>query len=95
MKTESPPLGGRWTTGEPSPKSWIEKNAGVCGGEACIRGMRIPVWGLVQSLNLGVPDAEILRALPSLTPDDLHVARRYYEEHRQEIDAAIRRNEDS
>ncbi len=95
METKSPPVGWRWSTGEPSPSSWIEKNPGVCGGDACVRGMRIPVWGLVQSLNLGTPDAEILRALPSLTLDDLRVARRYYEQHQQEIDAAIRRNEDS
>jgi uncharacterized protein (DUF433 family) len=46
--------------------------------------MRVPVWGVVESLRLGAPDDEVLRALPALTVDDLQVARRYYEEHREE-----------
>ena len=95
MKDITPDVAVHWTTDDSSLRSWIEKNPGVCGGDACIRAMRIPVWSVVQSLKLGVSEAEVLRALPSLTPDDLQVARRYYEEHAEEIDTAIRLNEEA
>lgn len=28
--------------------SWISKKPGRCGGDACVRETRIPVWGLVE-----------------------------------------------
>ncbi|MEL6383204.1 MAG: DUF433 domain-containing protein [Cyanobacteria bacterium J06626_18] len=36
----------------------ITKTAGVCGGEACIEGTRIPVWVLISYRQLGVQDSE-------------------------------------
>jgi uncharacterized protein (DUF433 family) len=73
--------------------SWISKRPNVCGGNACIRDHRIPVWGLVAYRRLGTPDAEILRAYPSLTQADLEVAWEYAAAHLEEIDTAIRENE--
>ena len=43
-------------------QSRITKTLGVCGGDACIRGHRIPVWVLVGYRKLGASDAEILKA---------------------------------
>ncbi len=76
--------------------SWqgIEKTTGVCGGEACIRNTRIPVWLLVSYRQQGASDAKILDAYPSLTAIDLANAWTYTEAHSEEIEAAICRNEE-
>ena len=75
--------------------SWIQKTPGVCGGDACIRDTRITVWGLVQRRKHGLADAEVLRRVPSLTPADLEVAWDYYQSNRDEIEQAIRENEEA
>jgi uncharacterized protein (DUF433 family) len=75
-------------------KSWIQKTADVCGGDACIRNTRITVWGLVLSRKLGASDESILENTDGLTPDDLAVAWDYYARNRAEIDEAIRLNEE-
>ena len=77
----------------PGGEALIRKTPGVCGGDACIRKTRITVWGLVERRNLGLSDAEILENLPDLTPADLAVAWDYDAQHREEIDQAIRENE--
>lgn len=78
------------TTGE--RESWIEKAPGVCGGDARVRKTRVTVWGLVQRRDAGLSDAEILDALPDLTPADLAEAWRYYEQRHNEIRKAIEDN---
>jgi uncharacterized protein (DUF433 family) len=75
--------------------SWIQKTPGVCGGDACIRNTRIPVWGLVQRRRAGLPDEELLSRIPGLSREDLAVAWDYYTGHREEIDLAIQENEDA
>jgi uncharacterized protein (DUF433 family) len=72
----------------------IEKTSGVCGGEACIRSTRIPVWLLVSYQQQGTSDAKILDAYPSLTAIDLANAWMYAEAHPEEIEIAIRKNEE-
>jgi uncharacterized protein (DUF433 family) len=71
----------------------IQKTPGVCGGEACIRSTRIPVWLLVGYRKDGATDTELLDMYPSLTLADLSAAWWYYAEHRDEIDQAIREQE--
>jgi uncharacterized protein (DUF433 family) len=75
--------------------SEILKTPGVCGGEACIRNTRHTVAGLVQWRNLGLSDARILVHHPDLTAADLEAAWSYYEQHADEIDQAIRQDEDA
>jgi uncharacterized protein (DUF433 family) len=70
--------------------SWITKTPGVCGGDACVRDTRHTVYGLVEWRRLGLSDARILEHHPDLTQADLDAAWGYYEEHRDEIDRAIR-----
>lgn len=78
---------------EPStPSSWVEKLPGVCGGDARIRKTRITVWGLVGWRRLGLSDSDILTRHPDLSQADLSTAWEYYEQHRDEIDEAIREN---
>jgi len=79
----------------PAPASWISKTPGVCGGDACIRKTRHPVWRLVEWRRLGLSDREILEQHPDLTLADLQVAWEYAEQHRDEIDQAIRENDEA
>ncbi len=46
----------------------------LCHGEPCIRGMRIMVKTIVNSLNGGMSMDEILLRYPDLTPDDVEAA---------------------
>jgi uncharacterized protein (DUF433 family) len=74
--------------------SWISKKPDRCGGDACVRDIRIPVWGLVRDRQLGATDEVILRSYPSLTPADLEAAFAYAAAHVEEIEIAIRENEE-
>ena len=74
--------------------SWISKKPDRCGGDACVRDTRITVWGLVAYRRLGMSDAEILPAVQGLTPVDLEAAWEYAAAHPDEIDEAIRANEE-
>jgi uncharacterized protein (DUF433 family) len=74
--------------------SWISKKADRCGGEACVRDTRMTVWGLVEYRRLGLSDAEILRAIQGLTDADLEAAWKYAGANADEIDRAIRENDE-
>jgi uncharacterized protein (DUF433 family) len=83
-------------TNDLTAASWVQKTPGVCGGDACIRDTRIAVWMLVQARRLGLSDAaQRSRFDPPLTQADLEAAWDYYEHHREEIDQAIRENEEA
>lgn len=71
----------------------IESAPDICGGEPCIVRTRIPVWVLVQARQLGLSEADLLRAYPSLRAEDLVNAWAYYRSHRNEIEQQIRENE--
>ena len=73
----------------------IEKNPGVAGGEACIVRTRIPVWSLANYRRLGWGEGEILENYPSLRAADLVNAWAYMDAHPEEIDQAIRLNEEA
>ena len=77
-------------------ESLIRKTPNVMGGEACIRRTRIAVWMMVNKrFRLGMTEAEILEGYPEqLTAEDLAASWDYYATHTQEIDDAIRRNEE-
>lgn len=75
--------------------SGIESTPGVCGGSACIRGTRIPIWGLEADRRLGADEAWLLRNYPALTKQDLENAWNYVKAHKEEIDRLIRLNEEA
>jgi uncharacterized protein (DUF433 family) len=74
--------------------SRITKTPDVCGGDACIRGTRITVSGLVHARRLGATDEELLANIVGLTADDIEAAWEYYRQHPAEIDEAIRLDEE-
>jgi uncharacterized protein (DUF433 family) len=71
----------------------IERTPGVCGGDACVSGTRIPVWVLEQARQLGMRHLEILEEYPSITWAQLLSAWQFAEDHRAEIEAQIFANE--
>ncbi|HEY9618950.1 MAG TPA: DUF433 domain-containing protein [Crinalium sp.] len=71
----------------------ITKIPGVCGGDACIEGTRIPVWVLVQARDLGISESQLLSDYPTLSATDLANAWVYANANPDEIEAAIRDNE--
>ena len=52
----------------------IIQSAGVRGGEPRVAGTRIPVWILVQYRKLGVSEADLLCAYPTLCAENLAIA---------------------
>ena len=73
----------------------IEKTAGVSGGEACIVRTRIPVWTLENYRRLSWTEAAILENFPSLRAVDLVNAWAYADAHVEEIEKAIRANQET
>ncbi len=78
----------------PITASWISKKPDRCGGDACVRDSRITVWGLVAYRRLGLSEIEIRRNVQGLTAADLETAWEYAATHAEEIDEAIRANEE-
>jgi uncharacterized protein (DUF433 family) len=76
-------------------ESWLQRSPGVCGGEACIRNTRHTVSGLVVWRRSGLSDAQLLKHHPDLTQADLTVAWSYYNQRAEEIDQAIKDDEES
>ncbi|NET57073.1 MAG: DUF433 domain-containing protein [Symploca sp. SIO2E6] len=72
----------------------IHKTPGVCGGDACVGNTRIPVWSLVNDRHLGMSDAQILESFPSLSAADLVNTWVYADAYPEEIEMAIRENEE-
>jgi uncharacterized protein (DUF433 family) len=62
----------------------ITADPNMMGGVPCIRGLRIPVATVVSMFADGMNEAEILRALPDLEPDDIREALRFAAEAVQE-----------
>ncbi|MFO0810437.1 MAG: DUF433 domain-containing protein [Gemmataceae bacterium] len=73
----------------------IRKTPGVIGGDACIRRTRIAVWMLVKWRQLGRTDEQLLEDFPDLTRDDLNAAWTYYAANREEVETALRENDEA
>src|SRR5436305_960282 len=71
----------------------IFRTPGVCGGDACVRAMRLPVWQLEESRRNGATEAQILEMHPDLMSQDLNRAWAYVDAHRPEIESAIAGNQ--
>ena len=78
-------------------KSWrfITKTPGVCGGDACIERTRIPVWLLVNARRLGISEGQLLYDYPTLSATDLVNAWVYANAYPEEIETAIRENQEA
>ncbi|WP_293148405.1 MULTISPECIES: DUF433 domain-containing protein [unclassified Microcoleus] len=72
----------------------ITKTPDVCGGDACIAKTRIPVWLLESWRRQGSSDAELLQFYPHLSAANLVNVWTYADAHLEEIEEAIRKNEE-
>ena len=68
----------------------IVYDTGICGGEPRIRGTRITVRTIVESIRLYHATEPVLQAFPDLTTMTLNAALVYYIEHPEEIEQYIR-----
>jgi len=73
----------------------VEKRPGVCGGDACVVRTRIPAWTLERYRRLGWTEAQILDNFPALRAADLVNVWAYVDAHVEEIEAAIRENDEA
>jgi uncharacterized protein (DUF433 family) len=80
---------------EDQTRDRIIKTPDVCGGDARIKNTRLSVWGLEEWRRLGWSDAKILDAYPQLKREDLAAAWAYAEQHPDEIEGAIRANQEA
>ena len=55
----------------------ITQQAGIMGGKACVRGMRVTVGMVVGQIGAGQSIDEVLAAYPYLERDDVLQALRY------------------
>jgi uncharacterized protein (DUF433 family) len=66
----------------------VESDPKVCGGEPCIRGTRIHVAVILDSLAEGLSPAEIVDHYPPLTERDVRAAIAYAAELSRTVSAA-------
>ena len=71
----------------------ISINPEVCFGRPCIRGTRIWVSLIVDNLAAGASESELLKAYPSLLPEDIRAALAYAAEMTRErfVDIPVNR----
>jgi len=55
----------------------ITFNPNIMGGQACIRGIRIPVSLVINLVANGMTTDEIIKEYPSLEPEDIKEALQY------------------
>jgi uncharacterized protein (DUF433 family) len=75
--------------------SGIESTPGICRGDPRIVGTRIPVSTLEQYRRLGLTEAQMLNAFPSLRATDLVNAWSYVACHPVEFEGQILENDEA
>ena len=55
----------------------ITFNPDIMGGQACIRGMRIPVSLIINLVANGMTTEDIIKEYPDLEPEDIKEALQY------------------
>jgi uncharacterized protein (DUF433 family) len=75
---------------EHTPFPRIVHDPRVHGGEAVVRGTRVPVRAVVVAWRAEPEMAAMLTAYPRLAEADVVEALAYYDAHRAEVDARIR-----
>ena len=71
---------------------YVEKKAGVCGGDPVIIGTRISVSLIVEMERAGHSVDEMVTMYPHITHAQVYDALSYYYDHKKEIDKIIDEN---
>ena len=61
----------------PDWRQHLDSNPQVCGGQLCVRGTRIPVTVILDSVAEGSTREQILTSYPSLHPEHIDAALAY------------------
>jgi len=78
------------------PHPYVVRSSDTCGGRARIAGTRIPVWLVVASVvRDGAAPEEIVEGHPNVTLAQIYDAISYYYDHRREIDADLRAQDEA
>jgi uncharacterized protein (DUF433 family) len=56
---------------------YLDRNPAVCAGQLCVRGTRIPVTVILDSVAEGSTREEILKSYPSLRQEHIDAALAY------------------
>ncbi|NUO84321.1 DUF433 domain-containing protein [candidate division KSB1 bacterium] len=79
---------------QPTEHPHVDKILGASGiWQAVIKGTYVRVWALVGCHKRGMDEWEILRGFPTITAAQLCDALSYYNDHKDEIEAFIEKNE--
>ncbi len=73
----------------------IARSPAILGGDPVVAGSRIAVRVIVQTAQHTATRDELYAAHATLTPAAIDEALAYYAQHRDEIDASIRANDDA
>ena len=60
-----------------TPLTRITIDPGVCGGQPCVRGLRIPVSLVLKHLAAGKTHEQVVDEFPELEPEDITECLRY------------------
>lgn len=55
----------------------ITRDYDICHGQPVVRGLRYPVWSVLEYLSSGMSEAEILADYPDLEAEDLRACQAY------------------
>jgi prevent-host-death family protein len=68
---------------------YIVRRSDISGGEPLIRGTRISVRHIIERVQAGQSIADLLAALPHVTPAQVYAALSYYHDHQAEMDRLL------
>ena len=71
----------------------VVQDPGVLGGEPVVRGSRIAVRSIVRAFEVYGDRERVLLAFPSIRPDQVDSAMRFYESNRELVRRYIEENE--
>jgi uncharacterized protein (DUF433 family) len=59
----------------------ITSDPEILSGKLIIRGTRMPVWIIIELIEIGQTNEEIVDDYPWLTPEDIDAVRLYVQQH--------------
>lgn len=71
----------------------VFQTPGISGGEPCLGATRVPVFRVVKFLKEGVAETDIIEIFSSLNLYDVEVAKCYYSQFADKVDASIKEEE--
>jgi uncharacterized protein (DUF433 family) len=71
----------------------VVQDPGILGGEPVVRGSRIAVRSIVRAFEIYGDRARVFQAFPSLAPDQIDGAMRFYEANRELVQRYVEENE--